>query len=335
LNIARIIPANATTSSLNADMPPIASIRPGLTVRIETTDLAYRSISGKDLDSGAVDFRALNQLTGPIAIEGALPGDALGFTILEIELGPIAHVPYISRWRYPTFPRKRSSLQSYPIRDGSVHLSDKLRLEARPMVGCVATAPAHGSLSSLSPAERTGGNLDIEHLCRRATIWLPVETPGALFAIGDIHASMGSNEPVGAGLECAGMITGFFDVARGVQISGPRIESATGIHFIGSHPENEAAARQIAVRAAWSWLSNDCGLEEEEALAVCAAALNVTLGGPAGLNYVASFDITRLRAGGISAPLLIERHQLPASEKPSYRNNEEIELEMEKGEESP
>jgi amidase len=317
LSIVKTIPADTTTSSLSADLPPISSIRPSYTVRIETTDLAYRSISGKDLDSGAVDFREINQLTGPIVVEGALPGDCVGFTILEIELGPVAHVPYISRWRYPTFPRKQSSLQNYPIREGAVHLSDKTRLDVRPMVGCVATAPASGSLSSLSPAARTGGNLDIDLLGRGATVWLPVETPGALFAIGDVHASMGASEPLGAGLECAGAITGFFDIARGVQIPGPRIESATGIHFIGSHPESETASRQVAVRAAWSWLLNDCGLEEEESLAVCAGALSVTLGGPAGRNYVASFDVTRLRAAGIPAPLLTERQQVQANEKPS------------------
>ncbi|CAN5481702.1 acetamidase/formamidase family protein [soil metagenome] len=308
MDITQSIPSGNTISSLSADTPPVATVQPSCLIRIETNAQAYGSISAESIDSGKVSFSEINRLTGPVFIEGAQPGDVLGFTIQQVDLGPVAYVPYIARWRYPTFPRARSSIERYPIRDGSVHISEGLAIDIRPMVGCIATAPANAKLSSLSPTVRTGGNLDIQHVRAGATIWLPVETPGALFAIGDVHASMGSNEPLGAGMECGGSIAGVFHIARGVSLTGPRIESAGGIHFVGSHRDDESIARQTAVRAAWAWLTDDCGLNEESVLALCAAALDVALGGPAGCNYVASFDIPRLRASGILAPRLIDSY---------------------------
>jgi amidase len=307
VEIAHNIHAGATICSLDATTPPVASVLPGLVVRIETTDLPYQSLTGSDLNNGTVRFAALNQLTGPIAIVGAQPGDALGFTILNIELGSVAYVPYIARWRYPTFPHQQSSVARYPIRDGVVEIADGVSIDIDPMVGCIATAPAKEILLSLSPATRTGGNLDIAAVQAGATVWLPVEVEGALFAIGDLHASMGESEPLGAGLECAGATTGVFHIVPNVQLPGPRIESATAIHFIGSHPERDEVARKTAIQAAWNWLTGECELPEDAALAVCAAELDVTLGGPAGCNYIASFHVARLRAGGIAARQLRER----------------------------
>jgi amidase len=304
LNDSLAILAESTISALSATTPPVASIDPGQLLQIETTDRSYRALTGPGLDGGAVRFRELNLLTGPIAVNGAEPGDALGFSIHRIEVGSLAYVPYIARWRYPEFPLPSSSVQRYPIRDGLVRLSETVSVEVEPMVGCVATAPAVGTLSSLSPAERTGGNLDIERVRAGATIWLPVETESALVAIGDIHAAMGTSEPLGAGLECSGTITGVFHIARSVNLTGPRIESEDAISFVGSHPDNDHAAKQIALRAAWDWLVFECRLAEDVALAICAALLSVTPGGPAGCNFVASFDIGKLGAGGISTPLL-------------------------------
>ena len=48
-------------------------------------------------------------------------------------------------------------------------------------------------------------------------------------------------------------------------------------------------------------------LDEAVSLAICAAAMDVTLAGPAGSNIIASFDVRRIRDGGIDAPLLIDK----------------------------
>jgi amidase len=244
----------------------------------------------------------LNALVGPIFLERAEPGDALGVTIEKIRLGTRVFSPYVARWRSRTFGVPRSSVEEYAIHDGYVELGDGARIAVRPMVGCAGTAPAEGELSSLSPTGPTGGNMDLVELGAGATLWLPVEVPGALFALGDLHAAMGRGEPTGAGLECAGTVVARFDLARGKTLAGPRLETEALIAFVGTDPGVTDRAIAAAVEAAWTWLTAERGVAARRALTLCSALLDVNLGGPAGANAVAAFDRRRLAAAGVPNP---------------------------------
>jgi amidase len=79
---------------------PRVEVTTGERVRFETTDVAYRGLTGEMLDSGQISFRRLNLLSGPVAIAGAEPGDALGVHVEQIEVGETAYSPYVARWRH-------------------------------------------------------------------------------------------------------------------------------------------------------------------------------------------------------------------------------------------
>ena len=269
-------------------------------VRFETSDVSYRNLTGEALDSGRVSFQRLNALAGSVAIAGAEPGDALAVQIERIDVGETAYSPYVAHWRSRLFGVRDSSVASYPIREGVVDLGGGKLVRLRPMIGCAGVAPTEGELSALSPTGPTGGNMDLVELSPGATLWLPVEVPGALFALGDLHAAMGRGEPTGAGLECAGSATVRFEVAKGLSISGPRVETSTQISFVGTDPRNTDRAIAVAIRTAWLWLTTDRNVAVREALTLCSALLDVNLGGPAGANAVASFDRVRLSEAGVN-----------------------------------
>jgi amidase len=142
--------------------------------------------------------------------------------------------------------------------------------------------------------------MDLVELAPGATIWFPCRVPGALLSLGDLHARMGRGEPVGCGLECAGVVRGTIRLAKRKPIDQPVIVTSERIGFVGSHPDDLHLASRFATAAAWRWLQRCSAMTEELALAIAAALLEVNAGGPAGANAVASFPLPAFREAGVA-----------------------------------
>ena len=67
------------------------------------------------------------------------------------------------------------------------------------MVGVIGTSPAEGEVPC-GYAFNLGGNMDCNLITVGSTVYLPVEVPGGLLQMGDIHASMGDGELTGTGI---------------------------------------------------------------------------------------------------------------------------------------
>ena len=61
------------------------------------------------------------------------------------------------------------------------------------MIGVLGTAPELEVFSNAWPGPH-GGNMDVQEVCPGATVYLPVNVPGALLHIGDVHAIQGDGE---------------------------------------------------------------------------------------------------------------------------------------------
>jgi formamidase len=79
------------------DVPPVASVKPGAEFRLECREWFDGTIHNDDSanDVRDVDMSLVHPLSGPIAVEGAQPGDLLVVDILELgpvpqETGPVA-----------------------------------------------------------------------------------------------------------------------------------------------------------------------------------------------------------------------------------------------------
>ncbi|MGU3361834.1 acetamidase/formamidase family protein [Methylobacterium sp. M6A4_1b] len=82
------------------------------------------------------------------------------------------------------------------------------RVPIRPHFGTMGLAPKEAEMVNSIPPSYTGGNIDNWRIGKGATLYYPVAVPGALFSVGDPHASQGDSELCGTAIECS--LTGTF-----------------------------------------------------------------------------------------------------------------------------
>src|SRR6202011_3212312 len=130
-------------------------------------------------------------LTGPVAVEGAKPGQVLEVRILDIKLRQdwgFNLIRPLAGTLPDDFPEPR--LINIPLDQTRMvgRLPWGLDLPLAPFFGVmgVAPPPAWGRITSLIP-RAMGGNLDNKELIAGAKLYLPVFVPGAHFSCGDGH----------------------------------------------------------------------------------------------------------------------------------------------------
>ena len=205
------------------ELAPILEVDTGEIVRIETNDCFSGQIRSEDDLVTEIDFERVNSATGPIAVRGAEPGDSLVVELLDvspIEWGVATLIPgYGQLIEHVQAPLTRV----FKVEDGWVELNERVRFPARPMVGVVGVA-TDGETLTTGQAGRHGGNLDNHLHGPGAKIYFPVRQPGGMFAVGDMHASMGDGEICFTGVEISGEVTVRFDVVKGKQGTWPVTE---------------------------------------------------------------------------------------------------------------
>ena len=174
------------------DLTPVQTVAPGTTLAVETRDALDGHVVHGLTERPRVERP--NPATGPIAISGARPGQALAVDILAID---VAEEGYLTRTPAPTFIPQRGGLAEF------VH---GVRLPLAPMIGTIGVAPSEGVHSTRVPG-RHGGNLDTRDVAPGATLYLPVAQPGALLALGDVHSLQADGESSGQGIETAARVT--------------------------------------------------------------------------------------------------------------------------------
>jgi amidase len=285
-----LIPASQTTFAFRPDADPVLRVRPGETIRFETSAAPIeRVFAAGERWHEVLDVRALNAVTGPVFIEGVQPGDAVAVEILEIEPLDWAWSAAIPGFGLLDGLMPRPLLERLPIHDGEVILSDRIRLPVRPMIGCLGLAPVEGETSTLSPAMPWAGNYDLTQIAPGATVHFPAQIPGGLFSLGDLHAAMGEHEATFVAIECAGTATVHVDVRHGLYLETPRIETADRVTVLGLSPCGDyGAARLQAARLLFEILTHEWDLTPQEAYMLISAQGDLSLGGPAGTIILGS-----------------------------------------------
>jgi len=285
-----IVPANQTVFSFRPDAEPVLRVRPGEIIRFETSAEPVERLFAAGADwTEVIDVRAINAVTGPVFIEGVMPGDAVSVEVLAIEPRDWGWNAAIQGFGLLDGLLPEPMLERLPIQDGEVIVSDRVRLPLRPMIGCLGLAPAQGATSSLSPAMPWAGNYDLTQIAPGATVLFPAQVPGGLFSLGDLHAAMGEHEATFIAIECAGSATVRLDVRAGMALETPRIETPDRIFVIGlSLCGDYSAARLQAARLLYELLTREAELTPREAYVVISARGDLTLGGPAGTIVLGS-----------------------------------------------
>jgi amidase len=273
------IPRDQFTYAFSAATPPVATVSPGDRFVVETHDTSSGRIHRLEDVPEFVRIRdplKVNPAAGPVFVEGASPGDDLIVEILDIRLRPYGFVRVLAG---------AGVLQSGIAPDGvlmaridgeHVVLGERMRLPLRPMVGVIGTAPADGVVYTAAPGPQ-GSNIDVNAVTVGARVHLPVHVPGALLAIGDVHASMGDGEVSGTGVEIAGEVTVRVDLVPGAAPTRPWIETAEAWITTGSGQTLEDAV-EMAVDELAQLLMTRFGVTRTEAFLLVSARGDVRIG---------------------------------------------------------
>ncbi len=259
--------------------PPLLEIETGEKVTFqvqEVTSCQLTRTSTSD-DVAKLDGTKFYPLAGPIKIRGAVPGDALAIDVLKIETadwGWSAIIPGLGTLEEFTKPFlwtwKLSKRKWLKFRKG-------LRVKFDPFCGVMGVAPASEGLTEVMPPGNHGGNMDIRHLTVGSRLILPVWVDGALFSVGDVHASQGDGEVCVTAIECPGEVTLRFTLIKKAQLDAPRFFTApktkTGKCYVttGISPDLMDACRK-AVRRMIDDLTRSSGVSKEEAYIFCSVA---------------------------------------------------------------
>ena len=277
-----------------ATLKPVLTIESGDIVTIETTAAIVPDVVDK---SGVVPPSAVPQsqrdiygnvkdrgpgphvLTGPIEIKGAEPGDVIELRILDIGLaldwGYNRQRPYAGAlpdeftavWtRIIPIDRQKKTAA---VAKGVVVPVD------RPFFGTMGVAPdaARGRISSGPPGVHSG-NLDNKDLIAGTTLFMPVQTAGAMFSVGDAHAAQGHGEVDLTAIETALRGKFQFIIRKDMNLTWPRAETPTHWIVMGLHPNLEEGMK-IVVRETIDFITKRFPhLTREEAYMIASVAVD-------------------------------------------------------------
>lgn len=290
---------------------PVLTIKSGDVVEIQTVSGSPKSLeaAGVPPDQVQAALREIYEkvpksakgpgghlLTGPIAIDGAQPGDVLEVRIQQIRLT----VPYAYNHYRPTagfltseFETPRTKIIPLDREHMLGHFAPGIEIPLKPFFGSMGVAPPEsaGRISSAPPGIHAG-NIDNKEFVAGTTLFIPVHAPGALFEVGDGHAGMGNGEIDVTALETS--LTGVFQfiVRHDMHLTWPRGETPT--HYITMGIDRDLTqATRIAVHETLDFLVNEKKMTREDAYMLASVAVD--------------FDITQLVDGTVGVHGMIPK----------------------------
>jgi acetamidase/formamidase len=147
-----------------------------------------------------------HSIIGPIAVNGAEPGD-----LLEIRYKRVKPFTWGAVFNNPgalgtgllaaDFPQGQVKYLDLDLKRMSASFATNVSVPLRPFPGTLGVAPPDGYYPPLSsgvtssvPPGPHAGNVDLSELVEGATLFVPVWKPGALLYTGDAHAVQGDGE---------------------------------------------------------------------------------------------------------------------------------------------
>lgn len=312
------------------DIPPVLRCEPGDEVVMETRDAfdgqmgahaTLKTVEAPDLD-------VVHPLTGPVYVEGAQPGDLLEIEILEVvpdTYGYTVQVPGFGFLR-DAFPDP--FMVRWRLDEGYATSRDLpgVRIPADPFMGTIGLSPGHSSMARIVareqeamerggfvlppsadgavprdphiavyglrtiPPREQAGNVDIKQLGAGTRLFVPVDTPGALFSAGDAHYAQGDGEACGTAIEMSATLRVRFAVhPNEAEVRGPRFivpprpaESRTYYATTGMSVSRagEVTAEDLTLAARNALLDmidhlGERGWTRQQAYAICSVAVDL------------------------------------------------------------
>jgi formamidase len=304
------------------DIPPVAEVAAGDEIRLETEEGLAGQLTrdSTHADAGRMHLGLGHPLSGPVYVSGAKPGDVLEVELLSYEwadfgttavipgfgfLADLFPEPYLVKWEIAGGLARSDELPGVAVPEdtfaGVVGVApSRERMEAfrqreealrargqavaDPYPEAAVPPEAADGIRTIPPRE-TGGNLDVRQLVAGSRLWLPVDVPGALFSIGDLHFAQGDGEVCGTAIEVAGAVTVRLSVLERAERRFPAYETPArpgrrSFATVGIPVDNgmdlNAAARAALVEMI-DHLEATYGFERAAAYALCSVAVDLRI----------------------------------------------------------
>lgn len=273
---------------------PIGSVAAGERFTIDTEDCftaKFRNAADWNPASAAWVDDNLNGVTGPLRVQGATAGGAVEVSIESIDVTTPGCV-VVSRCRSLSpsdWWHEEDHAVNLDIIDGRLVIEEGWSVPVRPLIGCLATAPAKEAVLSRHEGDY-GGNLDCREITAGATVVLPVEVDGAHLYFGDCKAAMGAGEVTCAPEVGTRIVARATPVPRPASMGCPRVRTASSLTTIVSAPSLSDAARS-AFRQLKLWIEEDWGLDSDRAAIVMGMAADCGIGQVSNLLHTATCTI--------------------------------------------
>lgn len=231
---------------------------------------------------------------------------------------------------YPGVPVDHSTI------DKQFGVLAKAQIPVRPHFGVMAVAPRESGMVDSIPPSYFGGNMDNWRAGKGARLFLPVSVAGALFSVGDPHASQGDSELCGTAIECS--LTGVFQLVLHKQrdldgqflgnLSHPFLETddewvLQGMSFadyqseLGPGAQTQVyksssleAAMRDAFRKTRNYLMTEHALSEDEAISLISVAVD--------------FGITQVVDGNLGVHAIIRKATFPDYDRTAPKPNQKL-----------
>lgn len=253
-------------NKMSMNNKPCASVKDGTRLVFECWD-ALEGRSKEYFDNPDIKREPgySNPATGPIFIEGALPGNTLEVEIHDIRLSRYGFITLNKNQFIDEADRENSYIETEV--SGPQMIYKGLRMPVQSMIGVIGTGNSGGLYTQ--EVGDNGGNMDTRIIKKGSRVLLPVFVEGALLAMGDVHAVMGDGEVFGQGPEFGAEVEVTVRVRKDLNIQRPMVINADRIACIASDP-NVLIAKNQVVNDMGRFLVNECGFSSIDASALIA-----------------------------------------------------------------
>lgn len=278
---------------MDANNQPRIFIKPGEKLEIETVRADNMYLNKENpffRDHDHVMSVLANPVTGPIFVEGAIPGDRLSVRIEDIVLGDggnegyYTYVPGQGVFANPFYPDDFPPKTEWcDVRGRTLELrmgGKTIPVETEPFIGTIGVAMEKDVTYSFYSSKSMLGNVDCHHIKKGSTVVMPVNVEGALLSLGDLHAKQGAGELLGCAVECDGRVTISVEIIKGDDSSWfgwPQVNTDTFIGSLGYRNYSIEHSIREAVFDLIKRIEYDCHVPFMDAYMIIGQCVNVEI----------------------------------------------------------
>lgn len=269
------ISKNDLVYAMSKDNAPVARVSSGSEVLFETCDCFTDQIQSAD-DFVKLDWSKINPATGPLFIEEACVGD-----ILQVDIKSITptsdQAVMVTAPNFGVAGDKLTDNNAFivPLKDSKAILPGQVEVPFNLMIGVIGVAPIGEEIPCGVP-DSHGGNMDTKVITQGASLFLPVNVPGALFALGDCHAAMGDGEVSICGLEIPTEVVVKLSVIKNNPLPTPMLTDQDYIYTIASSKTLDEAAKLATMNMA-NFIIARTNLTLSQAISILSIAGNLQI----------------------------------------------------------